>query len=380
MRCSPSGHPKDVRERGGRPRTQRWVVLGALLLATFLPLANAASARAGYDPIATGTTTLRLAPAFTRLMKESGIKLEGKGGVTVRSPSVTFPTSGGKLEPVESKGTIEHEGSLVFVAGKKKLPLRSLQLKTTRPSSPYAAKLGGGQLKLTSEARLASERKGFGTAFKTTAMRLSAKVATRLDKKLHLHGTFEEGQQLGTASTSVEPATVGLSASGKVELTIDPAFAAKLASFFVAVNPIFPAEHPGPFTFPIGGGVLAPDGSSGLVKTDGGIEFVQVGGGQFFLREPELEVQGGQVLAGYQLVLVSGGSGPNQSGPVLGLGPGTYTSEPTARMIVAQGSTLSLSAAMATGFDEAFCKPLGRPDSFTAGEVLGTLTYTATAE
>ena len=354
-------------------------LLGALATA-YLLLAPSAGATS-YDPVASGTTTLRLAPAFTRLLKGSGVRLEGKGGVLVHGASVTFPTSGGKLEPVEAKGTIEHEGSLVFVAGKRKLPLRSLQLKTTRPSSPYAAKLGGGQLKLTSKAKLSNTRKGFGTEFRTTAMRLSAKAATRLDKKLHLRDTFAEGQQLGTGTTAVEPGTVGLVSSGRVELTIAPAFAAKLASFFVAVNPIFPAEHPGPFDFPIGGGVLAPDGSSGLVKTTGGIEFVQVGGGQFFLRGPEPEVQGGQVIAEHQLVLVSGGTGPNSVGPILGLGPGTYTAEPTARTIASQGSSVTLSQTMAQAFDEAFARPLGRPDSsFAAGEVLGSVGFGATGE
>jgi hypothetical protein len=341
---------------------------------------GAATADAAYDPIASGTTTLKLAPSFTSLLKEARVRLEGRGGVTVRGASVTFPVAAGKLEPVEASGTIEHEGSLVFLAGRRRLPLRSLQLKTTRRNSPFATKLGGGQLKLTSKARLASARKGFGTSFKTTAMRLSAKVATRLDKKLHLHGTFAEGQMLGTASTSVEPQTVGLAPTGKVELTLDPAFAAKLQSFFVAVNPIFPGEHPGAFTFPIGGGVLSPSGQSGVVKTTGGIEFIQVGGGQFFIRDLEPELAAAGATAEYQLILAGSAPGPNAAGPLLGLGPGAFAAEPAARTIASSGAPLTLSPTVAQAFDEAFCRPLDRPDAFAAGEVLGTIAYTASAE
>ncbi len=333
-----------------------------------------------YDPIASGQTTLKLAPSFAGLLKRSGVKLEGKGDVKVRGQAVSFPVTTGKLEPVEAKGTIEHAGQLVFQAGSRKLPLRSLQLKTTRPTSPFAAKLGGGQLKLSTGAKLTSSRKGFGTAFETTGMLLSSKAATRLNKKLGFRGVFVAGQRFASATTTVAPATVGLVPAGKIELTIDPAFASKLGSFFVAVNPVFPGEHPGAFTFPIGGGVLAPNGSSGLVKSTGGIEFIQVGGGQFFVKGLELEVATGQALAEYQLVLASSAPGPNQAGPILGLGAGAFTSEPTARTIASSGSMLTLSATMAQAFNEAFAKPLGRSDSFGVGELLGTISFTATAE
>jgi len=345
------------------------VVVGLLLA----PSAGAA----GYDPVATGQTTLRLAPSFARLLHRSGVRLEGRGGVTVRGRAVAFPVAGGKLEPIESVGTIEHLGQLVFRAGARRLPLRSLQLKTTRASSPFAAKLGGGQLKLSSGARLESERTGFGTEFTTTAMRLSAKVATRLGKKLRLPGVFRAGQKLGAAGTAVEPATVGLAPAGRLELTIDPGFAAKLQSFFVAVNPIFPGEHPGTFTFPIGGGVLAPDGSSGLVKTTGGLEFIQVGGGQFFVKDLEPEIAAATANAEYQLVLAASGPGPNAAGSLLGLGAGAFATEPAARTITGSGAPLTVSATVAQAFNEAFVRPLGRPDSFAAGEVLGTVSYTA---
>jgi hypothetical protein len=350
----------------------------AFATASALALLAAPSAGAvSYDPIASGQTTLTVSPAFTRLLHQAGVKLEGRGGVKVSGKAITFPVSAGKLEPVEAKGTIEHGGQLVFRAGTRKLPMRSLQLKTTRATSPFAAKLGGGQLKLSEGAKLKGEHSGFGSSFRTTNMLLTAKVATRLEKKLDLRGVLEAGQLLGSASTVVEPATVGLAAGGKIELTLDPSFSAKLASFFVAVNPIFPGEHPGPFSFPIGGGILAPTGATGVVKSTGGIEFIQVGGGQFIVRDPEPEISTGQVNGEYQLILAASGPGPNTSGPIMGLGPGTFSAEPAKRTIGASGASLTLSATMAQAFNEAFAKPLGRPDSFSAGEEAGTISFTA---
>jgi hypothetical protein len=353
-------------------------LLAALAIAGFI--AAPSSGAAGYDPVASGSTILKLAPSFAGLLHRSGVKLEGKDGVTVNGGAISFPLSGGKLEPVEAKGTIEHAGQLVFRAGSRKLPLRALQLKTTRATSPFAAKLGGGQLKLSVGAKLAIKRSDFGTGFQTTGMLLSPKAATRLDKKLDLRGVFAAGQPFASATTVVEPATVGLTATGRAELTIAPGFAAKLGSFFVAVNPIFPAEHPGAFTLPIGGGVLAPTGASGLVKTTGGIEFIQVGGGQFFIKSLELEVATGQALAEYQLVLATTGPGPIQAGPILGLGAAIFSSEPAARTITGSGALLTLSMTVAQGFNETFAKPLGKPDSFAAGEVIGTVNFTVTGE
>lgn len=355
--------------------------LGQLVATTMIAglLTAPCAGAAGYDPVASGQTILNLAPSFASQLRRSGVRLEGRGGVIVRGRAISFPVSGGKLEPVEAEGTIEHLGQLVFEAGSRKLPLRGLQLKTTRGSSPFAAKLGGGQLKLSTGAELTSDRLGFGTDFKAKGMLLSAKVATRLDKKLGLRGVFEAGEQFAGATTVVEPATASLGASGVVELSLDSGFAAKLSSFFVAVNPIFPGEHPAAFTFPIGGGVLAPGGQSGLIKTTGGLEFIQVGGGQYFISDLDLEVTATQALAEYQLVLPGSGQGPTATGPLFGLGLGSVSSEPVLRTITDSGTSLTLSASVAQAFNEAFAKPNWRSDSFAAGEVLGSISFTATA-
>jgi hypothetical protein len=362
-----------------RRRLTVMLLIGTIALSS---LVEASVAAAGYDPVASGSTTLTLAASFRSLLRANGVRLQGAGGVTVKGSVVSFPVSGGKLEPVGARGVVEHQGSLIFEAGSRRVPLRALQLKTTRKSAPYAAKLGGGQLKLATTRALKDERLGFGSRFRTANLLLTTNVAERLDKKLDLGEAFATGaKKLGTATTTVDPASVDIAAGGKAELTIDPAFASKLQSLFVAVNPIAPAEHPGAFTFPIAGGTLAlgPGIPASGLKTEGALEFIQVGGGQFFARQLEIDLSDQVANGESQLALAASGPGPNQSGSIFGVGTvGIVTS--TNRTIAVTGAPLTLEPTTAQAFNEAFAKPIGKADVFAAGETLGTISFTAQAQ
>jgi hypothetical protein len=355
------------------------VVLALSLCASCLA---APSAGATYDPIGSGQTTIRLAPSFLASLRTAGVKLAATAPARLSGGAVTFPVSGGKLDPVSVKGSLEHIGALVFKAGRHSLPMKELQLKTTQASSPLSAKFGGGKLKLAASSKLTTERSGFGLAMKVSRVRLSGKVATRIEKKLGLHGAFAPNQLLGTAAGEAQPATVAIKPTGRAELTIDPAFAAKLGSLFVAVNPVFPTEHPGAFTFPIGGGTLAlgPGVPASGLKTNGALEFVQVGGGQVFARELELDLSDSVANGESQLVLSDAAPGPNQGGAVFGLGAATPITESAARTIGVTGLPLTLEAGTAQAFDEAFCAPIHKPNMFAAGETLGQVSFTAQAE
>jgi hypothetical protein len=341
---------------------------------------DARQAQATYDPIGSGQTTLRFARSFLATLRQNGVRLSATAPARLGGTAATFPIAAGKLDPVSVRGSLEHAGALVFTAGKRALPMKDLQLKTTQARSPLAAKFGGGKLKLAASSKLATERSGFGLRARVSSIRLSAKVATRLDKKLGLRGVFREGELLGSAVTDAEPATVAIASAGKAELSLDPAFQAKLASLFVAVNPIFPTEHPGAFTLPIGAGALAPDAASGTLKTGGALEFIQVGGGQFFLRELEPDLGTHLANGESQLILAAGGPGPTAVGSLFGLGAGTASSEPAARTISLAGAALTLQAGVAQAFNEAFAKPQGKSNVFVAGETLGAITFTAQAE
>jgi hypothetical protein len=361
--------------------TRRLLTLVALASALVATGLLAATAQARYDLVASGSTQLTFAKSFSALLKANGVTVKATSGATYKAGAATFPVSGGKLEPADVIGSVEHKGVLVFSAGGHTLPLKSLVLKTTRKSSPLSAKFGGGQLKLASSSKLTSTRSGFGVASKVTQIKLSAKAATRLDKKLGLKGVFAQGQLLGSSVTNAQPETVTIKEGGRAELTLAPEFAAKLSALFVAVNPIFPAEHLGtPFTLRVTDGQIAPDASSGTLETAGALEMIQQSGGQAFFRELAPELGLGSTRSEYQFIASPTSPGPVVTGPLLGLGMGTVVSEPKARTITVTGATLPLTSATAQGLNETFAKPQGKTDVFSVGEDLGTLSFVVQAE
>jgi hypothetical protein len=389
--ASDPGRP-DPLSAGDEPMKPARLSPIAIVLLFFLVLAS--SAQATYNPVASGQTRLTLAKPFLVLLNQNGVKLSGSGGVTFKGGTVTFPVSGGKFDPTTSNGFIEHAGALVFKAGPRKVPLTSLQLKTTQRHAPFSAKFGGGQLKVASTEQLTVTREGFGDKVAVSTLKLSAKVATRLDKKLHLKGVFETGQPIGTTVTKANPQTVAIAQSGVASFVFDPAIAAKLQSLFVAINPIFPAEHPGPFTLPIFTGTISPSGTEGTIQSLGAIELVQIGGGQvlwknlwFELNDTASGFKG--VFEPFSAVLAEVDVEPTPAFPgMLGqVGVGqfehqgaTIVSEPLARTVAISGGRVVLSAQSAATFNEAFAKPQGKADVFQAGDPLGSFSFTAQAQ
>ncbi len=355
---------------------RRGALTTALALACLL--ASAPLAGADYDPLGAGATKLTLDDSFLALLGRNGVELRALPPAKIKAGTVSFPVSGGKFDPTSARGTVEHEGALLFTAGNKSIPLKALQLKTTQRRSPLSAKVGGSQLKLATVQSLSVSRRGFGEKVKASALALSAKLATRLAKKLRLEGVFEEGRPLGRTLTTAQPETVTVLRRGKADLALAPGFAAKLQSLFVAVNPIFGAEHIGSvFTLPIFGGTISPDGSRGAIETSGALEFLQLGGGQVFWDEgrldlaaatasPEVNVQPSPPYAGREgRVIVAGFA---LSSPAI--------ADAKARTVTVSGA-LSLEASTAATFNEVFAKPQGRDGVFTAGEALGTVSFTA---
>jgi hypothetical protein len=347
----------------------------AATLALFALSALASAAHAAYDPLGSGTTKLTLDQGFARLLAAHGVELAATAPAKRSGRSYALPVSGGALDPVEEKGEIDQEGSLIFQRGTRKVPLREIVVKT-KPE-PLIAKVGGGQLKLATAAKRKFSRAGFGSSFTANDLRLSAKLATRLAKKLRLHGVFEEGQRLGTLRSSAQPATVAILPSGRATLVPDPAFIAKLDKLFVSLNPIAPAERsPGPiFSVPIiGGGALAPDASAGTLRTGGSLEFLQLGAGQIFWHELWLEPGTHQVLAEADIEPTPTFPGKLGQVPVLALGAGTVASNPSARTISISAAPLTLTAATAAYFNQAFAP--GK-EAFAPGELLGTASFSA---
>jgi hypothetical protein len=355
------------------------LALCATLLAA---LALAPSANATYNPLGSGTTKLTLQKSFLALLGQNGVKLSAVPPARLQGGVLTLPVSGGKFDPTDSEGTVEHEGALLFAKGARKIPLRSWQLKTTSRHAPLSVKAGGGQLKLAAAKSLTVSRQGFADKVKVSTLTLSAKVAGRLAKKLQLRGVFKAGEPLGSTLTKANPTTIAVLGKGKAQLTLAPTLVAKLNSLFVAVNPIFPAEHQGPlFTLPFFGGTISPDATLGSLETQGAIEFLQLGGGQVFWHEPWLDLTDKALSAEVDAEPAPPYPGKVGRVGVAGLTLGSAAvAEPQARTVAVSGAALVLDPGTAASFNEVFARPQGKDGVFVAGEALGSVGFVAAGE
>jgi hypothetical protein len=282
--------------------------------------------------------------------------------------------SGGNVDPTIGRGEVAQEGSFVFRGPGRSLRVRKLVVKTTR--APLVARVGGSQLKVATSTATKSKRRGFGTEFSARRLELTAKVATRLNKKLRPRRQFEAGQLIGTLVTEAQPLLTSVVPEGRASLVFDTAFLAKLDQHFVSLNPISPAERFGAtLTVPIiAEGALAPDASAGTLRTGGEIEFLQLGAGQVFWHELWFDIGVDATLADVDVEPTPAFPGKLGQIPILSLGGGVAGSNPGARTIALAGVPLTLAAGTAATFNQAFA---AGKDDFNAGEFMGTLSFTA---
>jgi hypothetical protein len=342
----------------------------ALLLALAFPL----EARAAYDPIGGGATRIVLDKRFAAFLERAGVSVTARAGAAKRGRALILPVTGGHLDPTVGRGEVEQDGTIVFSGPGRSLKVRKLVVKTTQ--APLVAKVGGSQLKVATSAATKSKRRGFGAAFSARKLELTEKVATRLNKKLRPQQQFEAGQLIGTLVTEAQPLVTSVVPTGRATLVFDAAFVGKLDQHFVSLNPIAPAERAGlTFTLPIiADSALAPDASTGTLRTGGEIEFLQLGAGQVFWHELWFDVGLRGALAEVDVEPTPAFPGKLGQIPILSLGSGAVTSEADARTIALGGAPLTLTPGTAATFNQAFAA--GKED-FVAGELLGTLSFTA---
>ena len=338
-------------------------------------LFSSAPAVADYDPVGGGQTRLAIDRGFRALLAEHEVKLIAVGPAVRRGSAYTLPPSGGQLDPIKAKGVVEQGGELVFQRGARRVPLRKIELKTK--SAPFVAKVGGSQLKVATSSKLSFERRGFGIRISARDLRLTEKFATRLGKKLRLHGVFEQGLLVGSIRSDAQPETLAILDRGRATIALDPSMVAKLNSIFVSINPIFPTElSPGNvFSFPIiRDGVLSPDASIGTLRTGGAIEFLQQGAGQVFLTEFWFDMGARTGFAEVEIQPTPTFKGKLGQLPAAAIAAGSVSASPGARTIAVAGAPLTLSAQTAAAFNEGFAE--GKA-TFSAGEPFGTLSFTA---
>lgn len=387
------------------------IVAALVALLAFAPIASAAS-----DPLASGTTKVKLNKGLFKKLKRSGVKVLKLSPGTVKNRTVTLPVSGGSLDPITGQGTVEHSGGIKFKRGKRKAPVTTLVLDTA--TSSLNAKVAGKSMKLASVRGATVTRNGFGANVSITALKLTGKAAKRLNKKLGFTGKkkgtshkrastskettekppFKGNQALGSSTSETQPKTVTVLPGGSATLNTSLATVTKLAKVKVTIETIPPttlaaAGPPPAYSFPIGGGTIAPDASAGIVQTTGGLKLIQVfkpGEVETTMTLGNIWIDLGAKTATVEVTVESKGIDPKLSlGPLgrssiadISLVGATVTADTTTRTVTVLNASASLQAVTAETLNSVFVTPFEAitktaAEKFAAGDPLGTFSFTA---
>lgn len=372
-----------------------------IALLVFAPFASAAS-----DPLASGTTTLKLNKGLFKKLKKNDVKVLKVSPATVKNRTVTLPVNptGSALDPTTGQGTISQSGGLKFKRQKRSVVLKNLVIDTTKKS--LSGKIGKKSMKIASVAGLSFTRDGFGVDIGIGKLKLTGKAAKQLNKKLGFSGKdsalFKKNQVIGSSSSATQPSTVAVLASGKANLATDEATVKKFvlpppSGLGVTIEAIPPAEKTAvanPFTpilgFPISGGTIAPNASSGTLQTTGGVKLTQDLGpsGKTTMTLNAIWVDLGAKTATVEVTVESTVDPKLNLGQLgrisiadINLTGATIKSDPTARTVSVVNAVATLQAVTAATLTSVFGAPYDAKSiphpTFSAGDGLGTFSFTA---
>jgi len=371
------------------------VVAALAALLALAPLASAAS-----DPLASGTTTLTLNKNLFKKLKKAEVKTIKVSPGTLKARKVTLPVLGGSLDPTNGLGTIEQSGGIKFKHGKKSAVVKLIVVDTTTNS--INANVAGKNMKLASVSGVSAARNGFGANVTIGSSKLTGKAAKQLNKKLGFTGKhkkkapFKGGKGMGSALAETQPKTVTVLPSGNASLVTSLATDQKLAEVLVGIETVSPTTETAPlpptFSFPIGGGTIAPNASSGILQTTGGLKLVQEFGPgvETTMTLNAIYIDLGAKTATVEVILKSTVSAEiNKLGNLgrssiadISLTGATIKSDPSARTVSVEKATATLQAVTAETLNSVFVTPYEAittlpAEHFAAGDPLGTFSFTA---
>jgi hypothetical protein len=398
----------------GKKLTAGIVAAALFALLAFAPFASAAS-----DPVGSGTTTVNLSNKFTKYLKTFGIKIQKNGSSKVKGNKATFTVTEGSVDPTTGLGSFKLGGGLKVNAGKKSATIGNMTVNTTKKE--ISAKVSGKKMKFATIAGWSQARKGFGVTITIKSLKLTGPAAQQLNKKTgYAKGKpkpFIGGFVIGKGSSEIQPATVGVVATGSASLALAPQALAKLqhvgtppypeGASPVAVNlePVSPTTFDVPTltaAFPFGeGGTIAPSGTAGTLKTVGGLKLIQnlesLGSGVTTLTMGNIWVDMGAKTASVEVSIENpsfeAGKGPNlgnlgrASIADIDLSGATITPNETAHTISVSGAKATLQAVTAATLNQVFIEGLESAspvfegqEKFAAGDPLGTISFTVQTE
>jgi hypothetical protein len=362
-------------------------VLAALLV--FVPAASAAR-----DPIASGSTDLHLKQGMVRKLANAQVTLAGIQGGTVAGNKIGLAVGAGMLDPTNVQGHLEPSGGFKFLRGNRGAPVSGLEVNTVK--GIVRGNVAGTHMQLATFAAPTMAREGFGSNFKAVKLVLTESASRRISNQLGLQGSqrLEPGRVLSNLFATAQPETVTIVPGGNATLTPNPAtlgkFAAKGVKLPSGIAPIAPATAPTAtaFQFPITGGTLAPDASSGSLTTSGGVEITKVAKAYSpTVKLKNITVDFGTKAATVELELLPAPPFPGAVGRSsiadITLPANSVVANPTTRQIQIKGAEAKLQAVAASTLNSVFNQPAPEPpaaSNFVVGDPFGTFSLLAQAQ
>jgi hypothetical protein len=197
-------------------RILRVAAAGALVA-----LAVAAPAGAATVKLAGGSTTLKLDAGTAKALKGLGVSVTPIKPATAGAKGVSFPITGGSIDPATAAGTITHGGGLQLRAGSTRVRLTSFTIGVDKTPT-ISVKAGKARLHAftLSLASAKVARAGLGTTVSGVTVRLSAKGAGALNKAFGVKA-FTRGLRIGTATVKASPGQIAFT-GGATSLALDP--------------------------------------------------------------------------------------------------------------------------------------------------------------
>jgi hypothetical protein len=378
----------DMTHVSTRPVALRMIVGAAAVVAAllaFVPAANAAR-----DPISGGTTDLHLKKGFIKKLSNLGVGMAGISTGQVSGSKISLPVTEGMFDPTSAQGHITSPGGFQLVMGARTVPISDVEVNTVH--SFVRANIAGAHMQLGTFANATTGREGFGARVKASQLVLTQKAANRISNKLGLQGSRRINSRVMSNEFNITvPSTVTLLAQNEALLETAPGVIKKLGEKNVqpsGINPIAPAKQPkaANFTFPISGGIVTQDLTSGQVTTTGGVEILKKGktaSPQMKITNVTLELQQKTATVELEILPTPGNTG-RSSIVELVFPANSVQTNPTTRQITVQKAEAKLQAPAATVLNTTFNagdeKAPPASSEFVAGELFGTFSMTLQAQ
>ncbi len=371
-----------------RPVVLRTIIGAAAVIAALLAFVPAASA--ARDPISGGTTDLHLKKGFLKKLTNLGVGLAGVGTGQVNGGAISLPVTEGMFDPTNAQGHITSPGGFQLVKGARSVPISDVEVNTVHGF--LRANIAGAHMQLGTFANPTIGREGFGARVKAGQLTLTQKAANRISNKLGLQGSKRINQRVMSNEFNItSPSTVTIIPQGEAALEIPPAIIKKFGEKNVlpsGINPIAPAKNPkaANFTFPITGGIVTTNLTSGQVTTTGGVEILKKGktsSPQMKITNVILELQAKTATVEMEILPTPGQTG-RSSIVELVFPANSVNANPTTRQITVQKAEAKLQPATATTLNTVFNagdeKAPPASSEFTTGELFGTFSMTLQAQ